>query len=119
MGAASDASGITAAHVLREANGALQLSASRSSRPTATAGAARRRRGAHGIGSTPPCAIVLPPRLQDPLHAGLPVADDKRNDALRRQLKDELEFPPDEAVIDGVLGVGLEPDHRRPDSGWW
>ena len=103
-GLASDASGMTAAHVLREADGTLQLSALKVLSPDGEPPARRAADVARAV-SDPraPCAIVLPPEdYKIHFMPGLPVAADERNDALRWKLKDELEFPPDEAVIDSV-----------------
>ncbi|UCE31588.1 MAG: hypothetical protein JSW68_01115 [Burkholderiales bacterium] len=104
-GLASGTSGTFAARVAPLADGTLQLGALRE---LSAPGQQHARRAADvaAVLTNPraPCAMLMPEddyKLM--LMPGLPVTADERTEALRWQLKDELECPPDDAVIDCVV----------------
>ena len=61
-----------------------------------------------------PVVLVLPSEDYKVLFMpGMPVPAEERNDALRWRLKDELEFPADEAVIDSVSAPVANQGHEH------
>ncbi len=117
-GLANGAHGLVAAHVSPGPDGQVRLGALRF---LSAEGAQPARRAADVAAAiarpAADCVFLLPgEEYRTVFLPGLPVAAEERNDALRWRLKDELDFPPDEAIVDCVTAPV---HHQSMEHGLW
>jgi MSHA biogenesis protein MshI len=117
-GLAPGAQGMVAALVEPGADGAPRLAALRFLSAEGAQPARRAVDVAAAIAKPAACCVFLLPGedYRVVFLPGLPVAAAERNDALRWRLKDEIDFPPDEAIVDCVSAPVNSPSM---ENGLW